>query len=326
MQKALKEIEESESTSTPHVQAAVQAALTNLTHITVGIHRESMFSSNEELDDIRSDLLQYLLVPFYQATLVQRITEGDRLKLLERAELHYRNFLNQLERLGRLSKQDRETLAREHTDANTKRAEALERHRRKKQISEHLQRALREHERGEEDSSREHALLTIDDALVDAVGELLGVQQELALLREVNAMREQGHDPLQRRGPARPPQPNVRVLPNGQVVPLDSLSTVARNQRTAVKDAAFVPTNLPSMSLEQFQLFMAERQMADAQRAQAHAQAHAHGHGQPHSANPQTAQLSDSDSDSDDTMRARQWDDWKDDNPRGSGNKGSNLG
>ena len=104
----------------------------------------------------------------------------------------------------------------------------------------------------------------------------------------------------------------MRVLPNGQVVPLESLQL----NRNNIAKEAFVRTNVPTMSLEEFHQVMAARAEAEEEAE------HSHPHPRSHQIDSEPTKYDvESDDDDDKTLEARRWDDWKDDNPKGSGRK-----
>lgn len=158
-------------------------------------------------------------------------------------------------------------------------------------------------------------LALLEEAVVESMNEWSTLTLEMDMLQKVSAMKAEGQDPLDPRlRPKAPAFQNVKILPNGQVVPLtaqpDALKAIPQAQRQAIRDAAFVPTNNPTMSLTEFHEIMAERT-----------------HKQQAEAPTPPKEETDSDKEDDEKLQqARAWDDWKDDNPYGSGNRNGNIG
>ncbi|MCJ1230735.1 hypothetical protein MMC12_007409 [Toensbergia leucococca] len=69
--------------------------------------RLSLFSPNETEDDISSADLRYLLIDYYLAELTIKDTVSERKSVLRRAQEAYERYLGLLDRYGMLSKSDR---------------------------------------------------------------------------------------------------------------------------------------------------------------------------------------------------------------------------
>lgn len=66
----------------------------------------SLFSPNESLEDINSGDLQYLLINYHLAELIQRITSGNRKANVLKARQCYESFLKLLDQYDMFSKAD----------------------------------------------------------------------------------------------------------------------------------------------------------------------------------------------------------------------------
>jgi hypothetical protein len=71
-----------------------------------------LFSPNESLDDISSGDLEYLLLNFRLAQLIEKIARGERKQNLLAAKNHYERFLKLLDSYDILSKSDAELFER----------------------------------------------------------------------------------------------------------------------------------------------------------------------------------------------------------------------
>lgn len=98
------------------------------------IDQLGIFSANEELEDVATADLKYLLVPWMLAELLQRQMTGSRLQALRAARLHLSAFIGRCEQLGLLPEGERAAMAREEpADAATRRAEKIARFNRQKE-------------------------------------------------------------------------------------------------------------------------------------------------------------------------------------------------
>lgn len=148
-----------------------------------------------------------------------------------------------------------------------------------------------------EEQQREVLLLSIDLATIKALDQRTLLQQEVAMLSHIAAL-----PPEQRARPSGPDQ--AQLMPK-----LLAAAGQLQAQRERVAGAVFRPTHhLPTMSLDEF----ADGEVADMQRRQQAEQEAA-------AAKASKGEESDGD-DEEGVRKARAWDDWKDDNPRGWGN------
>lgn len=189
-----------------HVDDALRAFL----RCDVAVRRERVFSANEELEDIHTELLQYLLIDHYIASLRQRLMDkrADQLKL---SRVGHEAFLERCLRLGILpaTEADMYPLDGEHkVDGNALRQHKIDRFKRnavaKKRLAElaaigaaraaAIKKAGGEETDGvsstlsaaggtmDEEARREHVLLTLQVACRQSADDILSINQELPLL------------------------------------------------------------------------------------------------------------------------------------------------
>lgn len=100
------------------------------------LKRESVFSSNEQLDDVNTSDLRYLLTHYYVGSLLLKlvVARDQRLTLLRRARAHMSVFIGRCKQLGLFSDADAEALERLHNGmtAQQKRDYKVERFKRQK--------------------------------------------------------------------------------------------------------------------------------------------------------------------------------------------------
>eukprot|EP00897_Mesotaenium_endlicherianum_P002760 jgi/Mesen1/2511/ME000016S01859 len=97
-----------------------------------------LFSPNEEIDDVATADLKYLLVPCMAGELQHCLPADDaehRLSILQSAQRPLKAFVSQCEALGLMSAEEREAAGNEvSSDPATRRAQKIARHRRQKAL------------------------------------------------------------------------------------------------------------------------------------------------------------------------------------------------
>lgn len=76
-----KRIEKYEEEGGPYDQNELKKALNSLAKIAKEVHSNGLFSANEEFSEIKVEDLKYLLVPYYQAEIIQKFMENRDSKL-----------------------------------------------------------------------------------------------------------------------------------------------------------------------------------------------------------------------------------------------------
>ena len=110
----------------------------------------SLFSPNETLEDVSSKDLQYFLINFYLAELLQKIHGQDRTSLLRKAQNAYEAFLKLLDQYDILSRDDSRLFERwresperfstaSTTDAARRRETKIARFKQEKQLKQKLE-------------------------------------------------------------------------------------------------------------------------------------------------------------------------------------------
>ncbi|MED6149678.1 PP2A regulatory subunit tap46 [Stylosanthes scabra] len=72
------------------------------------VSKLGLFSSNETKDDISTNNLKYLLVPFYLAELTERITQDDRLQIIKASQAKLKEFISFCEAMELVPKEELE--------------------------------------------------------------------------------------------------------------------------------------------------------------------------------------------------------------------------
>ncbi|KXT03334.1 hypothetical protein AC578_3956 [Pseudocercospora eumusae] len=298
----------------------------------------SLFSPNESLEDIGTSHLQYLLLHYRIAELVQKLNTGieHRKSNLERAQRHYEKYLKQLDNYDILSKSNAKLLQQYHdspttfstastTDAALRRDTKIRRFKEEKSLKQKLE-FLRQNPRlvQEDDSkAREVQLTEIEYCTHQTLASLEGIAQELQILAKApppSAPRD-GQVPRDLRereramfdkgyterldGPSHLSAGMKGPLLDKSGKPLRPFTLLARDE---MRQGVFRPDHsLPTMTIDEY--LEEERRrggMID-------------GGGE---ASRQQKVVDEDDVDAADqaTYKAREWDEYVEANPKGSGN------
>ncbi|XP_053959342.1 immunoglobulin-binding protein 1 [Anastrepha ludens] len=93
--------EELEETSLPfnsaEYQLKVKDVMSKFEAATTFVNRIGLFSPNELIDEVSTDSLQYLLLPFFLGKTALRLKQEDRGEVLQIAEVYFKDFLQRCE-------------------------------------------------------------------------------------------------------------------------------------------------------------------------------------------------------------------------------------
>jgi immunoglobulin-binding protein 1 len=282
------------------------------------VGRRALFSlRTEELEDIPTASLPLLLVPYAWACIaLQRRTASPaaRLELLTATAARLRTFVADTARLLRITVPSSEDGDEPKRDPASARAEKVAAFRRKREAAAALEEARARAKRGvpeDEEVQREVSLALVRVSVLDAVEQLRMTEREAAMLGEVERMRGEGTlDQAMRAererkeaAAAAPRKPPVTILPNAAAKRAEFREGVFRPGYSV---ATYMPEDVPA--LDPGECATAATTSGSGKRRGPHGER-------------LDSESDDSDKETDDSLRkARQWDDWKDENPRGSGN------
>ena len=170
-------------------QGKVQKSMQHLEHVTRTVSQIGMFSSNELIDEVSTDCLQYLLLPFLLGKLSLKLNSKDRSNVLEVAEVYLKDYLQRCQEYE-LCDAPKEQLA-EATTGNTNelaelmraanaRNDKIAQFRRKKELEEQIK-VMRDSVRNQtidDESKREFFLNFLKKSIIDATEELQSLQLE----------------------------------------------------------------------------------------------------------------------------------------------------
>eukprot|EP00428_Durinskia_dybowskii_P019387 CAMPEP_0170208582 /NCGR_PEP_ID=MMETSP0116_2-20130129/3877_1 /TAXON_ID=400756 /ORGANISM="Durinskia baltica, Strain CSIRO CS-38" /LENGTH=380 /DNA_ID=CAMNT_0010459057 /DNA_START=57 /DNA_END=1199 /DNA_ORIENTATION=- len=318
------------SAEQPPSQGDIEALTRKLKAIAVRVAQLRLFSPNEELDDISTADLKFLLVPYLLAEVLGATRDtNERLQALRQALVFWRAFAADCQRLGVAHRDDLRSIDRppeEAPDLATKRDEKIARYKRSKELDEKIQWLFAKkrqcfgdefqwgHGAGfDEDMERDLILALLGRAVAASAESIASAEQEIPLLEMMMARGGQGKGSLWKR-----PPPSEKPF----IVKIQDKAECMRLYKEMVFQCPYV---LPTMTLQECadiemqQARERQERQVTAQREQRAEEDDRWFHGDRYGAK-------EDDEEERKVYKDRDWDDWKDDHPWGSGNKMANLG
>ncbi|KAJ2548461.1 Type 2A phosphatase-associated protein 42 [Coemansia sp. RSA 1933] len=358
-QRELQAINSSEhASSSEEYQKQANALVDRLRLCDSQVHQLSLFSSNETPDDYSSGELKLILVNAYLGEALQKLHAPDnRASVLEEAQERYRQFLTNCFMLGIFkpsSEAEKKLLSLSSNGADktspidpaanergivTAGQNRMDKIARFKQMRA-MQQAIADLEAklslgdGEDmdEAEREHAIKLIDLKIYQVVDDMNAVNDEIRMAKQMEEMKRRASRSISSdtRATEKTRKEDWRLDSGsyGQIdprtgQPIRSIFDkngrptqpfVITNERQRIKDGVFRPSwALPTMTVDEYLQQEKERGNIIS------------GGGKEPEMKPE---IDDNDHYSLDaeTLKQREWDDFKDDNPRGSGNRGGNRG
>ncbi|KAJ4952592.1 hypothetical protein NE237_029424 [Protea cynaroides] len=351
------------------------------------ISKLGLFSANETKEDISTTNLKYLLVPFYQGELTEKVAHEDRIQVLKISQAKLKEFISFCEAMELVPEEELQISAQEGPSSLAdRRAKKIARFKRQKAAESKLQEIKERRERrgrsskaaalstpieaGEEDEvdddgeeEREAWLITISLGLCKAFDLLEMLKKEEEMLSAVKEKQSQegdkefAYDVLDERtkrveawhrdaairAPFIKPAEPITCATFAQDViegrakvsqthdhkhqpllfgPASLVGGRLTSERERMAAQVFQPGHrLPTMSIEEAGLREMEIMNKWQERnAMLLEEANSSWHQEGQKFGP-SKQEEDDDDDDAAVEKARAWDDWKDDHPRGAGNK-----
>jgi len=213
------------------VQSNVSEAIIDFQRVRELVDKLRVFSANEELEDIGTNDLRYILTDYYLGELYSKIVDSSfRIQNLKASKNAFTAYLNQCESLNLISKEDLKVI---HSSVNseTDRAQKIARFKREKfartQLDDMLKKKRKtkkdngrgyitknsdEDDTDDEEQQRSVTLLLIEVAVYKAIESLELTRQELEMLQEVQQIKQDNNGKLPE-PPKHPPFKNVVILP-----------------------------------------------------------------------------------------------------------------
>ncbi|CDH49818.1 tor signaling pathway regulator [Lichtheimia corymbifera JMRC:FSU:9682] len=320
----------------PEYQAKVHDALSRLERAHDLVHQLSIFSSNELIDDMNPNDMRFLLIPVYLGDLTLKVTDRNqsRRHILETAKNHFNTYMNACEEHQLLSGADLDAYKRSVDNSSStsnrslppaqQRQQKIEMFKREKATEQRI-RELRERlnvdeNEDKDDIERDWVLALIQLHILKALQHLHSIDQELVMVKEMEAMSEdrQRMSSTAGRSDEQTARTDMRPSTWGRDKPLLSKEGrplqpfVITNKRQALKDQVFRPGwSLPTMSIDDY-------------LAQEEARGNIiRGGGEPPSEEKKEIDDNDYEAQDAETMRQRNWDEFVEANPKGWGNRGN---
>ncbi|MCJ1462848.1 hypothetical protein MMC07_001451 [Pseudocyphellaria aurata] len=331
-----KALESSLEPSSAVYQENLQAAIATLDDCRRLVDHLSLFSPNETEDDIASSDLQYLTIDYHIAELLLKNNSSDRKSVIEQAQKSYERYLALLDSYVMLPASDRKLYERyldnrelfslmSSSDPAARRDVKIARFKQESQLKSHFEELIRDTSTLQNDDTtlRELHLAELQLHTHQTFHALDIIAQELQILSLVpppsqpRTPHEPNLDPRQRHSSRndsysdRLDRLNLRRGKTGPILskegkPLQPFTLL--DHRQSVRDGVFRPDHsLPTMTIDEY--------LAEEKRRGGMIDGGGAGEERP------TEQDEDNDRWADaETLKAREWDEFKEANPRGSGN------
>ncbi|NWR39244.1 IGBP1 protein, partial [Tachuris rubrigastra] len=307
------------SSGAPAVQDKVRQGLEALQRAAAMVAQLELFSENEELDEVASADLKFLLLPALLGALtLKQVDLSRRQQHLESARDHFLHFLKLCRSYGLGTFQLPPSAPGEEGAGSPPGAQPslvamamsrnakIERYKQKKELENKLasMKSFVESGKADEDQIREFYILQIQKWISTSLEELESIEQEMVILKSRDVARQA---PAAPHGPSRPARAPVRpfILTRdaaqarvfGAGYPGLPTMTVddwyEQRRRQGIVSGQSVPQRAPGVSDEELQKQQQEKKEEE--------------------------------DDEEALQKARNWDDWKDTHPRGYGNR-QNMG
>lgn len=289
-----------------------------------------LFSPNEELEDVSTADLKFLLVPFLLAEVTAATRDMEtRLESLRKAIIYWKAFGHDCERLGIAHQDDVKAFNRspeEALDPNSKRDEKIARYKRTKELDNKVAYLFGkkkevlgdEYHWGsggsfDEDMERDLIMALLGRACGSVADNVFSAEQELPLLEMMRA----------RGGPSKGPPPEQK-LPSEKpfILRIQDKAELMKIYKEMVFQC---PHALPTVSIadaadyEIAEMHEREAKMKDMEHWKKVREDERWYDGDRYGAK-------EAEEDEQKTYKDRDWDDWKDEHPFGCGNKMNNMG
>ncbi|NXE29620.1 IGBP1 protein, partial [Ardeotis kori] len=309
------------SSGAPAVQEKVRQGLEALQRAAAMVAQLDLFSENEELEEIASADLKYLLLPALLGALtLKQVNLSRRLEHLESARAHFWRFLKLCRSygLGSFQLPPASPPGEEDTESPSPGAPAaaqpslvamassrqakIERYKQKKELENRLasMRTFVESGQADEEQTREFFILQIQKWISTSLEEMESIDQEMLILRSRGAAKQAPAPP---HGTSRPARAPLKPF------------LLTRDAAQAKVFGAGYP-GLPTMTVDDWYEQRRRQGVVSGQSAPQRAPAVTDEELQ-----KQQQEKKEEEDDEEALQKARNWDDWKDTHPRGYGNR-----
>lgn len=210
-----------EATNSLDVQRDVKKAIGLLEQATRQVSLADIFSKNEEIDELSTNDVQYLLLPALLGFLTSKLTSRERKEVIEVAEIYYKDFLQRTNDYN-LSNYKFSDVDEDYTSSSAKtefeelsmavhtRANKIQKHKEQKELKTHLENLKKnvENEHADEEIKRKYFLTMIKVFIHDVADELDSIKMEKPILEHMAKMK-QDNMPKPKRQPPPPLKPII---------------------------------------------------------------------------------------------------------------------
>ncbi|KAI9848482.1 MAG: hypothetical protein M1838_000505 [Thelocarpon superellum] len=332
-------LEATSQTARPMLQEKVAAAIAKYEQCQELVNQLALFSRNEDTDDISSGDLRYLLIEYHLATLILRDSSGERTSVLLRGREAYKQYLDRLDAYRLLSVSDQQQYERylqspdtfstaSTTDASARRNTKIARFREERELKKKLA-FLQQNPtalQNDDGALRDLHLSSVRLATHETFSSLESIAQELDILAMAPSIPRPGSESLDQDNRQRSSHggrnayserldpPMSQLLVNGGAGPiLDQNGRPLKpftllNTRERMRNGVFRPGhNLPTMTIDEY--------LEEEKRRGGIVE----GGGEQSGIRP-TPDEDDMAKADEETIKAREWDDFTESNPKGAGN------
>ncbi|XP_072396672.1 immunoglobulin-binding protein 1 [Diabrotica undecimpunctata] len=241
-------INSDQPTNSNELQTQIKKTMKTFEQATRLVSLSSIFSTNEGIEEIPTNDLQYFLLPAFLGSLSLKLTSGERKDIVDVAEIYFKDFLKRCNDYGMSNYQFKEKHKndekeqRERTDlekleysVNT-RANKIQRFKEQKELKSKLEdlKTNMENEHVDEEIKRKYFLTMIKLFIYESIDELNSIDMEKPILEHMANMKKE-----EKPQPKRPPPPPLRPI----VITKDEV-------QKAVFGAGY--PSLPVMTVEEF--------------------------------------------------------------------------
>ncbi|KAH8248465.1 hypothetical protein KR032_011707 [Drosophila birchii] len=179
-------------------QNKVKTAMRLFEEATVIVNQVSMFSANELIDEVSTDSLPFMLLPYFLAKLTTKINNPNNTEALDLGEIYFKDHLQRCQEYdlceapkskeeGQDKQGSKTSEQRQLMEAAFNRNDKIAQYRRVKEIDEYMDkmRAAIKNRTADDEVRREFFLKYLDKSIIDSKQELesLRVMKELAKMR-----------------------------------------------------------------------------------------------------------------------------------------------
>ncbi|PWW79996.1 TAP42-like protein [Tuber magnatum] len=326
-----KEVEDSYDYNSPAYQQKLEAAIRTYQECRNLVGQMSLFSTNETLEDVVSSEIRYMLIGYHLANLTSRQQSPDRVSILKLSKSLYVGFLNLCDAYDLLSNHDRSVLQPADPgelkappapiDAAARRSEKIAKFKLERELKAKIDALAQNPHLLDEDELRKLQTASISLAVMKSIQQLEMIELELDILSKApkpdespvtHLIQDERSRGLDTRDGYSDKLDNIpSTIKGGPLLSQDGKPLrpfTLLDSRERLKQGVFKPGHsLPTMTIEEY--LEEERKRGGI----------IEGGGEKSGAKPEPDEDNHEKAD-EETMKAREWDEFREANPRGSGN------